>query len=308
MKEFLDFDSGKISWFRCGGKIAVFCVVENLSELKQVVEKYPQYSNNILPIGAGSNILIRDTGFKGLAIKLAGDFNKIEINKIEINEGKTEKTEKEKVFLSAGASVFDKQIVSFAINNNLVGCEFLSTIPGTIGGAIKMNAGCFDCEIKDILSSVQVLINNEIKTLTNKDLNFSYRKSSLPENDVILNATFALTKGTKEQIEESKQKIKEMQKYRDENQIVGATCGSTFKNPINPEDGTKISVWKLIDEVGLRGYKIGGAKFSEKHCNFIVNTGNATATDIENLVSIAKQKVKEKFNIDLETEIKIIGN
>ena len=308
MKEFLDFDSGKISWFHCGGKIAVFCIVENLSELKQVIEKYPQYSNNILPIGAGSNMLVRDAGFDGLVIKLSGDFNKIEINKIEINEGKTKKTEKEKVFLTAGASVFDKQVVSFALENNLIDCEFLSTIPGTIGGAVKMNAGCFDCEIKDILQSVQVLINNEIKLFTNKDLNFSYRKSSLPENAIILNATFALTKGTKEQIEESKQKIKEMQKHRNESQIIGATCGSTFKNPVNPKDGTKISVWKLLDEVGMRGYTVGGAKFSEKHCNFIVNTGSATATDIENLISLAKQKVKDKFNIELEEEIKIIGN
>ena len=300
MKEFLDFDSGKISWFHCGGKIAVFCIVENLSELKQVVEKYPQYSSNILPIGAGSNMLVRDAGFDGLAIKLAGDFNKIEV--------KQDKSEEGKIFLTAGCGVFDKQVALFALNNNLIGCEFLSTIQGTIGGAVKMNAGCFDCEIKDILSSVQVLTNNEIKTLTNKDLNFSYRKSCLPENAVILNATFALTKGTKEQIEESKQKIKEMQQHRNESQIIGATCGSTFKNPINPKDGTKISAWKLIDEVGMRGYKIGGAKFSEKHCNFIVTSRNTTATDIENLISFAKQKVKEKFNIELEEEIKIVGN
>jgi len=300
MKEFINFNSKEISWFRCGGKILVYCIVDNLNKLQFVLEKYEKYKNNILIIGAGSNSLIRDKGFDGLVIKLSGEFNNLKIKQHE--------TENDIILLTAGAAVFDKKVVDFAIENRLIGCEFLDTIPGTIGGAVKMNAGCFDKEIKDILFSTKLFINGKEEVLTEKDfLSFSYRKSSIPENAIILEATFKLKKGTQNQLEESKNMILEMRKKRKENQIVGFTCGSTFKNPIS-NDGKKISVWKLIDEVGLRGFSIGGAKFSEKHCNFLINYNNANATDIENLILLAKQKVKDKFNIELEEEIKIFGN
>lgn len=296
MKEFIEFDSKNISWFRCGGKISVYCIVDNLLELKQTLEKYSRYKDKTLVIGAGSNILIRDRGFNGLVIKLSGDFNKIIVDEKETN--------KNNIFLNSGAGALDKQLSDFAIKNNIIGCEFLDTIPGTIGGAIKMNAGCFDCEIKDILHSVNILLNNETKTLTNKDLCFSYRKSVLPENAIILSATFSLKKGNNEQIKKSENIIKNMRLKRKENQIIGATCGSTFKNPMTSEN-KRISAWKLIESVGLRGFRIGGAKFSEKHCNFLINDNKATATDIENLILLAKQKIKEKFNIQLEEEVKI---
>lgn len=297
MKEFLNFNSGKISWFRCGGRIASYCIVENVNELNEALEKYSQYKDNLLVIGAGSNMLIRDGGFDGLAIKLTGEFNTINIKN---------KSEKE-IYLTAGAGVFDKQVASFALEHNLIGCEFLDTIPGTIGGAVKMNAGCFGKEVKDVLVSAKILTNGAVVELTNEDLCFSYRKSKIPDNAVILEATFLLQKVTNEQIVQSDMTISEMRKKRKENQIVGATCGSTFANPM-AQNGEKLSAWKLIDEVGMRGFAVGGAKFSEKHCNFLINTGKATAKDIEELIFLAKQKVKEKFNIELHEEIKIFGN
>ena len=297
MKEFLNFDSGKISWFRCGGKIAIYCIIENVNELNETLKKYSQYNDDLLVIGAGSNMLIREGGFDGLAVKLTGEFNTINIKN---------KSEKE-MYLTAGAGVFDKQVASFALEHNLIGCEFLDTIPGTIGGAVKMNAGCFGTEIKDILTSAKILTNGAVVELTNEDLCFSYRKSKLPDNAVVLEATFLLQKGTKEQMAQSYMTIGEMRAKRKENQIVGATCGSTFANPM-AQNGEKLSAWKLIDEVGMRGFAIGGAKFSEKHCNFLINTGKATAKDIEQLILLAKRKVKEKFNIELHEEIEIFGN
>ena len=299
MKEFLNFNSKNISWFRCGGNVNVFYIIDNLKELQSVIQKYPQYSDKILVIGAGSNILIRDGGFDGLVLKLTSEFNKINLKSYE--------NDNNKIILTTGSCCLDKQVSDFALNNNLIGCEFLATIPGTIGGAITMNAGCYGQEIKDILFSVKLLYKNEIITLSKDDLCFQYREAKIPNNSIILEADFLLKKGNKEEIDESKNKIKEMLSLRKLNQITGLTCGSTFKNPID-SNGSRISAWKLIDEVRLRGFQIGGAKFSDKHCNFILNTGNATATNIENLILLAKQLVKEKFNINLVEEIKIIGN
>ena len=295
MKEFINFDSSKISWFHCGGKIAVYCVVETINELVELLKKYPHYKNKILPIGAGSNILIGDEGFNGLAVKLAGDFNKMEIKNKDNNQA----------YLVAGSGVFDKQVAVFALKNNLISCEFLDTIPGTIGGAVKMNAGCFDSEIKNILVATKIFVDGKIIELQNKDLNLSYRHSELPENAIVLEATFLLQKGTEGEINKSAKLIEENRQKRKENQITGSTCGSTFANPVD-KNGMKLSAWKLLDEAGMRGYSIGGAKFSEKHCNFLINTGTATTKDIEDLISLAKQKVKEKFEIDLHEEVKII--
>ena len=292
MKEFKNFDSGKISWFRCGGKISVFCIVENIKELTQCLNTYKEYNNNLIVLGAGSNILIRDSGFKGLAIKLAGDFNKLEL----IDNDK----------IVAGSCVLSKTLANFALKNNLIGGEFLDSIPGTIGGEIFMNAGCFGKEIKDIFVECKCLIDGKIKMFNKKTLTFGYRHSSLPQNAIILDAIFQFKKGGIQEIEMSKQTLQEFQQHRKTNQIIGATCGSTFANPIN-KDGEKISAWKLIEAVGLRGVEIDGAKFSEKHCNFLINTGTATATSIENLINLAKTKIKEKFDIDMTTEIRIIG-
>ena len=166
---------------------------------------------------------------------------------------------------------------------------------------IITNAGCFGGEVKDILLSADLLINNHIDTYANKDLCFQYRESQVPKNAVIMSATFKFKIGNENDVRLAQEKIKQMREKRKQNQIIGLTCGSTFANP----EGH--SAWELIDKVGLRGYKIGGAMFSEKHCNFIVNFNNAKAQDIENLIELAKQKVLDKFGIELKTEIRILG-
>ncbi len=311
MKEFRYFDSARISFFRCGGKIDVFCIVDNISELQFVLNKYKEYSNNILVVGAGSNILIRDSGFHGICIKLAGEFLKLNIedycttrngsllsrlNPIRLLHRDNDRHK----IVNAGAGVFAGSLSRFATENNLIGAEFMDTIPGTIGGLVRMNAGCFNSEVKDVFHSASVFMDGKVRVMNRDDMRFSYRSSSLPKNSIIMSACFKLEMANGEKLELSKQKISDMRKHRKDNQIVGLTCGSTFTNPKG------ISAWKLIDEVGLRGYRVGGASFSEKHCNFIINDGTASATDIENLITLVRKKVKSKFDIDLEVEIKIL--
>lgn len=311
MKIFENFDTGKISWFRCGGIADVFAIVENQTELLEVLEKYKdsysQSKGNIICVGAGSNILFKND-YKGLIIRLAGDFTKL-----KINDSKNDQ-------IIAGCGCLAKTLSQFAINNNLIGAEFLDTIPGSVGGIVKMNAGCFGKETKDIFYSADVLMDGKIKTLDKDKMQFSYRHSVLKDSDIVLFATFDLQRSSQGQIEESKKQTQEMQEKRKQNQIIGATCGSTFANIeiINdklkeiaiklglPENSKVINSWKLIDEVGLRGYKIGGAMFSEKHCNFLLNTGKATANDIIALIEEAKNRVREKFDIELRVEVKIV--
>ena len=291
MKFFENFDGSKLSWFKTGGKIKYFAIVNNIYELMSVVEKYNNLK--IITIGAGSNILIRDNGINGLIIKLSGNFLQIKIND-NIKEGEKD------VFVEIGAGAFAKNLTTFAINNNLLGSEFLDTIPGTIGGVVSMNAGCFNKEVKDILYSIDILSNGQILTLMNSDLKFSYRKAETHDNAIILKAIFRLRKGNIEEIDNAKEQINAMRQHRKEKQIIGRTCGSTFVNP----NGQK--AWELIDQVGMRGYKIGGARISDKHCNFIIAENGATSKDIEDLIILTKQKVLEKFGIELKTEIRIL--
>ena len=308
MQEFINFNSAKISWFRCGGNIDVFCIVNNVDELFEAVKKYSNLNDKILICGAGSNLLIRDKGYRGLCIKLSNEFLKIEkINKNEIDYNNCSNSKDDDyVLIRVGSGAFVKSLSQFAIHNELLNAEFFDTIPGTIGGAVKMNAGCFGCETKDILYSVDILNKDKIETHKCKDINFSYRNSNLSDNSIILSTIFKLKKPTNHyEIEKAKQKIADMRQHRNEKQPNGFTCGSTFTNPV--KNGIKYNAWELIDKVGMRGYSIGGAKFSEKHCNFIINTGNATANDIEELIKTAILKVKEKFDIDLKLEIKIFG-
>ena len=297
MEEFENFNSAKISWFRCGGKIKHYCAVENHKDLQYLYDKYKNLLNNLLFVGAGSNILIREGGFDGLVVKLTGqDFSGIDV----LNENNGD------VFLRVGSGILDRKITDFALKNHLIGAEFLDTIPGTIGGALATNAGCFGKEIKDVLHSADVCIDGKIRTMYNNDFHFKYRSGEIPKNALVLNVVLKLKKGNKEDMENSYKEIEKMREYRRKNQIIGATCGSTFANPVN-KDGEKISAWKLIEDVGMRGYAVGGAKFSEQHCNFIINNGKATANDIENLIELAKQRVKDKFDIDLHEEVRIFG-
>ena len=295
MQIFHDYNIGKYSWFKTGGNAEIFAVVENSRELQSLINKYD--NKDITILGAGSNCLIRDGGIDGLVIKLAGDFLKIDI----LNKSNATINNNDICFVKAGSAVLSAKLSNFLISNNLIGGEFLDTIPGSVGGMIITNAGCFGGEVKDILLSADLLINNHIDTYANKDLCFQYRASKVPKNAIILSAIFKMTQGNENDIIMAKNRIQQMREKRKQNQIIGLTCGSTFANP----EGHR--AWELIDKVGLRGYKIGGAMFSEKHCNFIVNFNNAKAQDIENLIELAKQKVLDKFGIELKTEIRILG-
>ena len=295
MQIYYNHNIGKYSWFKTGGNAEIFAIIENVEELQSLINKYD--NKDITILGAGSNCLIRDGGIDGLVIKLAGDFLKIDI----LNKSNASINNDDICFVKAGSAVLSAKLSNFFISNNLIGGEFLDTIPGSVGGMIITNAGCFGGEVKDILLSADLLINNHIDTYANKDLCFQYRESQVPKNAVIMSATFKFKIGNENDVRLAQEKIKQMREKRKQNQIIGLTCGSTFANP----EGH--SAWELIDKVGLRGYKMGGAMFSEKHCNFIVNFNNAKAQDIENLIELAKQKVLDKFGIELKTEIRILG-
>ncbi len=286
MKILKNFEFNKISWFKVGGIIRKYITIDTTEELKQVLQE--NQKEKIIVIGNASNILMSDSGFDGILVKFGDNFKSIELvdnNKIKAS--------------SANLSV---EVANFAMNAEFSNLEFLFTIPGCIGGNVFMNAGCYNNEIKDYLDEVSVLNKDtfKIEIIKRKDLNFEYRTSNLERNLIILSATFNCIQSEKDLI---KKKMQEMNKKRLETQPIAVkTCGSTFKN-------TEIySAWKLIEEVGLRNYTIGGACFSEKHSNFIINKGSATAKDIYSLIKLAQNKVFDKFNILLKPEIEFIGN
>ncbi len=281
---YYNFDIGKLTWFRTGGKSKLFIIVENENELEVILNEIKD--SNFYVIGSGSNVLIRDKGFSGTIIKLGKEFNKI---KIDNNK------------LQVGASLYDMQLANFAMNNSIQDFEFYSGIPGTVGGAIKMNAGCYGHETKDILEQVELInIRGEKITIKKNNLNLDYRTSNIKSDQIITSVNFNLKFGDKEQIRE---KIISIKKNRSNSQpIQEKTSGSTFKNPKNQFAA------KLIEESGCKEMSIGNASISKKHANFIINNGHATAAEIEKLGNEVIEKVYNKFNIILNWEIKIIGD
>lgn len=282
-----------LNWFKVGGEAEFFFSPADLDDLVFFLKNRP---NNI-PLnilGAGSNLLIKDEGVAGFVLKLTN------LNDIYFLDNGN---------LFAETGVLNISVSNLALRgfngNSQGGFEFLSGIPGSIGGAIAMNAGAFGREFCDICVSVKALtLNGDIVELSKEDMGFSYRKNSIKEPLIFISAVM---KGYNDDTEIVKSKIQEIKLARETNQPKKVlTGGSTFANPTenNPE---KYKAWQLIDMVGLRGYKIGNAGFSEKHCNFIINYGNSTSKDIEELIIEAKKRVKEKFNIDLHQEIKFIG-
>ena len=281
---YYDFDIGKLTWFRTGGKSKLFIIVENENELEIILNE--MYYSNFYIIGSGSNVLIRDNGFSGTIIKLGKGFKKVNIDNN---------------ILQVGASLYDMQLSNFTMNNSIEDFEFFSGIPGTIGGAIKMNAGCYGKETKDILNEVKIInTKGEKKTIKKNNLDLDYRTSNISSDQIITSINFNFKYGDKEHI---KEKINTIKKNRSATQpITEKTSGSTFKNPKD-----KFAA-KLIEESGCKEMSIGGASISKKHANFIINNGNATATDIEKLGNEVIEKVYNKFNILLDWEIKIIGD
>tara|TARA_B100000579_G_scaffold408712_1_gene397076 strand:- start:4672 stop:5577 length:906 start_codon:yes stop_codon:yes gene_type:complete len=283
----LDYDLKKKNWFNIGGKTKAFYKANNLKELIKFLKKI-QNKERIFVLGAGSNTLITDKQFDGIVIKLTRNFNNISLLNEEI--------------IIAGSAVTDKSLSEFAMLNSISGFEFLSCIPGTIGGGIKMNAGCFDREFKDILISIQALNKSgQVITIPKKEINFKYRDSGLSDDLIFLSASFKGLKKNKDVIENEMKVLKEKKERSQPTKI--KTSGSTFKNPINQSDK---KVWELIKESVSLEKSFGDASISEKHCNFFVNKGNARFEDMKKLIDFVSDSVLKKTGIKLETEIKIL--
>ena len=277
------------SWFNLGGNAEYFYKAKDKNQLIEFLYEAKRKKLKTTILGAGSNILFRDKGVKGVVIKLGNDFSYSNLF--------------EKNIIVAGAATLDRKVANFAKENSLENLEFLSCIPGSIGGAVIMNSGCYEHDISKVLLSVQAIDKNNLSEIEIKkeDIKFSYRGTNLPEDLIIISAKFQGSIGKKEEIEKKQSDFIKKKKLSQPSQI--KTCGSTFKNV-----SEKIKAWMLIKQSGCENYKEGDAIISEKHCNFFVNNGNAKASDIEKLIKKVKKKVHEKTGVNLELEIKIIGD
>ena len=282
-----EYDLKKKNWFNIGGKSKVYYRANNLKDLIKFLQIINE-NEKIFILGAGSNTLITDNLYNGVVIKLSKDFNNISLLKNDI--------------IIAGSGVLDKTLSEFALKNNLSGFEFLSCIPGTVGGGIRMNAGCFGKEFQDILLSIQAIDKKgNVITIPKKNIKFEYRKNDLSEDLIFLSASF---KGIKSNYNKIKNEMNKLKIEKERNQPTRIkTSGSTFKNPILQ---TKKKVWELIKESVPLDKKFGDACISEKHCNFFVNKGNASFDDMVKLINFVAKNVLEKTGISLEKEIKIL--
>jgi UDP-N-acetylmuramate dehydrogenase len=282
-----DYDLKKKNWFNIGGKTKIFYKADNLKELIKFLNKI-ENKKKIFVLSGGSNTLITDTTYDGVVIKLSNNFNNISLLSNDI--------------IIAGSAVGDKSLSEYAMNNSLGGFEFLSCIPGTVGGGIKMNAGCFGREFKDILISIQAINKSgQVITIPAKEINFKYRDSGLSDDLIFLSASF---KGFKKNSDLIQNDIRELKKKKEKNQPTKIkTSGSTFKNPIEQSDK---KVWQLIKESVSIKKSFGDACISEKHCNFFVNKGDAKFQDMKKLINFVSESVFKKTGVKLETEIKIL--
>lgn len=295
---------GESGWFKCGGKADILFKPADEEDLQYFLKNFTpsplvgegRGEGEIRAFGALSNTIIRDGGLEGVTIRLGREFGGIECL------GDT---------VRCGAFALDANVARVAAEAGIAGLEFLSGIPGTIGGALKMNAGCYGTETKDVLLEATALTHQgDLVRLRPEEMDMTYRHTNIPDDMIIISATFKGAKGNPATI---LQNIEEIKSKRESSQpIKEKTGGSTFANPSAEElsqcglsEDTK--VWQLIDSVGGRGLMIGGAQMSEKHCNFMINTGNATAADLENLGEELRKRVLEKFGLTLRWEIKRIG-
>ena len=277
------------TWFNIGGNAKIFFVPETLNELRDFLLNIKKDHKNLFIMGAGSNLLISDNTKNRIFIKLGKNFNKISLTKDNV--------------IIAGCSILDKNVSDFACENHLSGLEFLSCIPGTVGGGIRMNSGCFGTEFKDVLLSVQVMdFSGRVHTINSKDVNFDYRKTDLPKNLIFLSASFKTHKKRRNEIIENIHKLQERKKNSQPLRV--KTGGSTFKNPINQSEK---KVWELIKESVDNQVSFGDAKISEKHSNFFINSKNASFENMYNLINFVKSKVKKKTGITLELELEIVN-
>ena len=282
-----DYDLKKSNWFNIGGQAKVYFKPDSLPDLILFLKKFGE-KEKVHILGAGSNTLISDEKFDGVVIKLGKNFSNISILPNDV--------------IIAGSACLDKKLSDFALNNGIGGFEFLACIPGTIGGGLKMNAGCFNKEFKDVLVSIQAIDKNgQVLTIPASKVIFKYRSSDLKEDLIFLSASF---KGSRKNKEEIKNEVLELKEKKDKAQPTRLkTSGSTFKNPI---DQTGKKVWELIKESVALDTSFGDAHISNKHCNFFVNKNNASFEDMNKLIEFVKTSVEKKTGIVLEKEIKIL--
>ena len=272
-------------WFRAGGPAEVLFRPADADDLAAFIAAKPA-DLRVSVIGVGSNLLVRDGGIPGAVVRLSSAFGKVETDGLRVR---------------AGAAALDGAVARATADAGIAGLEFLRGVPGTIGGALKMNAGCYGREIKDIFVEATAIDGKGNKiTLSAADMAFEYRKAKGASDDLIF--IEAVFEGTKDDPAAIRARMEELSANREASQpIKSKTGGSTFKNP----PGRK--AWQLIDEAGCRGLKIGGAQVSEKHTNFLINTGDATASDLESLGEDVRKRVLEKSGVTLEWEIKRVG-
>ena len=276
------------SWFNLGGPADYFFKPENMNQLIEFLQDNKKNKLKITILGAGSNTLIRDNGVRGVVIKLGSNFSKVNLIS--------------KDTIEAGAATLDRKISNFAKDNSIGNLEFLSCIPGSIGGAVIMNSGCYGNDISKVLISIKVidLVSCQLKEIKRDEIEFYYRGSNLSDKFLITSVMLKGKIDIKESIEKNQKILIEKKKASQPSQV--KSCGSTFKN-INEEK----KAWKIIKETGCDKYTEGDASISKHHCNFFVNNGKANSTDIEKLIDKVKKTVSEKTGINLELEIKIIG-
>lgn len=290
-------DLSKTSWFKVGGRAEILYKPADREDLSAFLSACPE-NIPITILGVCSNVIIRDGGISGVVIRLGREFSEIDINESA-------------QIVTAGAAALDANVAMEAARKGCEGLEFLSGIPGCIGGALRMNGGAYGSETADVLIEAEAIDRSgQIHHFTPHDMDMTYRHNGIPENFIFTSARFKTAKGNPDTIISRINAIKDK---REETQpIKEKTGGSTFANPA-PEHLLKAGLpedtkaWQLIDMVGGRGLVIGGAKMSEKHCNFMINTGTATAEDLENLGEEVRRRIHEKFAIELRWEIKRIG-
>ncbi|MBU1077075.1 MAG: UDP-N-acetylmuramate dehydrogenase [Spirochaetes bacterium] len=280
-----NFDLKSISSFKIGGIALDYFIPNETNDLIQFLKYAAIEKKSIYIIGNASNILFNDIIYKGTLINLKGFTNFISQNKN---------------IITAGAAVHLDNLIEYSINNSLKGIEKLSGIPGTVGGALVMNAGAFGSEIGDHVESVKVMTySGKVKVLTKDQIKFTYRKSVPLEKYIILEAVFRLKKGSQSSLINRRKEV--LKKRGGKQPLEYPSCGSIFKRPENNYAGA------LIERSDLKGVKIGGAQISKKHCNFIINAGNAKADEVMQLIQLAQKKVYNNFKIKLELEIKLFN-
>lgn len=296
VNELIEADVGRVlvneplaryTTMKIGGPADILIVPKHVAGIEKTLQLVKQYKTKWTVIGRGSNLLVSDQGIEGVVIRLGEGLDHLEV-------------EKHKVRVGSGYSLI--KLSTLLSRQGLAGLEFASGIPGSVGGAVYMNAGAHKSDISSVLSKALILFEDgTIDWLTNKELEFSYRASVLQTKrpGIVLEAVFQLQAGKREEIVRSMQNNKD---YRRETQPWNHPCaGSIFRNPIPHFAGD------LVEKAGLRGYRIGGAQISEMHGNFIVNTGGASAQDVLSLIELIKHTIKDKFDVDMHTEVEIIG-